>query len=202
MKKKSEKSKEKKKSDKSKKEKNKIRIIKSEIEINEIKEESALEENLEQQEEIIEDNRFQNFLQSSGRRISAPVLEQIAISQASPVFVRTKQKNELEENDDSFRYDLRAGEEKDSSKYKNYSGIKNTALNIDTEKIGRNIPEIIKQEAQFMQSPELKGITSTNLEKYTASIEKIDNKTIGRNNFFETRKSTLQEKKMKYEPLR
>ncbi len=109
--KKSEKSKEKKKLDKSKKGKKEIKIIQKDIEIKEIKEEPTLEENLEQQEEIINDNHFQNFLKLSGRRISAPVLEQIASSQAGPVFVRTPQKNEFEKNNESqINYSLKSNQ--------------------------------------------------------------------------------------------
>jgi len=180
-----------------KKPKEKKKNKKSEEDKEEISEdeEPDLEEKIEDEENIIDRDKFQEFMQESvqsktatlGQIAVAPQIVTLEQGVSNAPTPQTKQNSE----EDSFKYTA-SQEQKEEKKYIQSSSTMQTAPEqINIAEVGRQRQDSL-QHIGMTQSSELKEIQSPNIEKYTAA-ERIDPIQAGR-------KDPLAREERKYTP--
>lgn len=144
--------------------------------------ESELEENIEKSEEIIQDNKFQEFFKPES---FSPVLEKV---QETPEInleqvAATHTLLEKPKEEDGFNY-AATPEQKDEPKYQHTESINYATLENTTTDINKlTIDPLERRETRFMPS-EQGGFKSSNVETYI-SPKKTEIQKLGTQDPFE-----------------
>ncbi len=181
----------------SKKEKSKK---KKEIQIDtsKIKEKSELEKDIVKNEEEINDEEFEEFFETPGFRGTSPSLRKINSSPVMGIRLEGDLTEDSDfnksENNDSFKYDI-GKISNEESKYQQYEAGNVSAVfqRTEIENIGKT-DLFERREVGFMGSPEIRAGDVAETERYNP-VRRLEKEKLGRENF-------LEEKEIKYKPLR
>ena len=157
--------------------------------VEKISEEKPSEE-LILEESNIDQNTFQEFLQTDS---TAPSLEKVAGEQelGGRIVFTPGMDSGVQDYDKAFRYDAQAPEE--GPKYQDdYSSSRQDLKEIDTTKVGRDIEQPQIREAGFVSSVEQ---TDSPMQETYKEAKRIDMEKVGRENPFETRTQEAERKK-------
>jgi len=152
------------------------------------KEDSELEEQIEEENNFIDNERFVEFLQTSVKT-KAPVLEKIADVQETINleqelgFVQTSDEKKTKQDKD-FKYNIATNEDEEP-KYISSSHEVDLVQYTNIANLGRG-KLFQQQEVGFINSQEAQS-NSVSLEKYEA-VKKIDINKLGKENQFEKEK--------------
>jgi len=156
---------------------------------------SELEELIGEAEEIpeksnINENQFREFLQSSTE--PAQTLERATGSQeelGGGVFFSTGVERGVQDNDESFGYDMQAQEDEEQKYQRNNSSAGGNLSNIDMSKVGRDVTTPQVGEAGRVSS--FNSNNDSSIQERYQDPKGIDVSQEGRGDPFE--RSTLQE---------
>jgi len=167
-------------------------------EIPKIEEKSELVKDIVKNEEEIDNEEFEEFFEVPSFRTASPSLGKINSDLGREISLEGDLTEESEfnkkESNDSFKYDIgniTGGE----SKYQQYKedAVSANFQRTEIENIGKT-DTFERREVGFMASSESRAGESAEMERYNP-VRRLEKEKLGRENF-------LEEKEIKYKPLR